>query len=314
MSEKLSRREFIRTTGKIGCFTGMGLLMNQRIFPREDLKKRSSDFDLVLVQGSPEQAVRKGLQHWGGLKKFIRPNDTILLKPNVSFPNPKEWGSTTSPEVVSTVAKLALEAGAARVIVADNTMREGDLCFRKTGLSEALKDIPKVKVLPLQKESFFHDSKVVDGKALHTVQSAKLIERCDVLINLPCAKSHSATKVSFGLKNLMGLIWDRNYFHSNTDLHRAIAELATVIRPHLTILDASRALVTGGPTGPGKVRDLSSILIGTDPLAVDAYAVTMANWNNRMEKVEFVKHLAFASKLGVGNIDVKTLSVRAEQV
>ena len=98
---------------------------------------------------------------------------------------------------------------------------------------------------------------------------AKLLARCDVFINMPCAKSHAATQVSFGLKNLMGLIFDRTYFHSGTDLHTAIAELATVIKPHITILDATRALVTGGPTGPGKVQDMGTIIAGTNPLAVD---------------------------------------------
>ena len=108
----------------------------------------------------------------------------------------------------------------------------------------------------------------------------------------------------------MGLIWDRNYFHQGTDLHQGIAELATVIRPHLTIMDATRALVTNGPTGPGKVQDLNTIIAGVDPLAVDAYSLTIANWNNRSLTVDTVKHLAYAADLNVGETDLKKLVVK----
>lgn len=108
----------------------------------------------------------------------------------------------------------------------------------------------------------------------------------------------------------MGLIWDRQYFHSSTDLQSAIAELATVIRPQLTLLDATRALVTGGPTGPGKVQELNSIIAGTDPLAVDSYATTLVNWNNRSLNAHLVKHLSYASKIGIGAIDLKKIVIK----
>jgi len=161
----------------------------------------------------------------------------------------------------------------------------------------------------LNRESFFSEASVPDGKALKSVKTAKLIDRCDVLINLPCAKSHAATDVSFGLKNLMGLIWDRKYFHTSTDLHAGIAELAATIRPQLTILDASRTLVTAGPTGPGKVQELHTVIAGVDPLAVDAYACTLVPWNNRSISAQMVKHLNHASSLGIGEIDLKKLEI-----
>jgi uncharacterized protein (DUF362 family) len=248
----------------------------------------------------------------GGIKKFIHPNDMVLIKPNVSFPSPKNWGSTTNPEVVKAVAQLVIEAGASRVIVADNTMRDAMICFERTGLIDALKELEKIKVIPLQRESLFAEVKVPNGNALKSVKTAKLIQRCNVLINLPCAKSHAATDVSFGLKNLMGLIWDREYFHQGTDLHTAIAELSTVIRPQLTILDATRALVTGGPTGPGKIQELNTVIASIDPLAVDAYAASIANWNNRSTNALSIKHLAHAAKIGVGEIDLDKIAIKKE--
>lgn len=266
------------------------------------------------MQGNPAAAVAKAFDLIGGIKKFINPNDMVLIKPNVSFPNPKNWGSTTNPAVVKAVAQLVIEAGASRVIVADNTMRDGMICFERTGLIDELKALEQVKVIPLQQESHFINVEVPNGQTLKSVKIAKLIQRCNVLINLPCAKSHAATDVSFGLKNLMGLIWDREYFHQGTDLHTAIAELATVIRPQLTILDATRALVTGGPTGPGKIQELNTIIASTDPLAVDAYAASLVNWNNRSTDAHSIKHLSHAAKLGVGDIDLDKINIKKENV
>jgi len=310
MSGHLSRRNFIKKCGhSLGGMASYPLF--QSALKISDIK--GEPIDLAVVKGNPEKAVMKAIELLGGMQKFIHAKDEVFLKPNVSFPNPAAWGSTTSPEVVKTVAHLALQAGASRVIVADNTMREGSLCFEKTGIQAALKDLgKKVKIIPLQRESYFEEVTIPEGKALKSCRIAKLIKRCKVFINLPCAKSHSATEVSFGLKNLMGVIWDRVYFHSGTDLHTAIAELATVVRPHLTLLDATRALVTGGPTGPGKVQVLNTIIAGIDPLAVDSYAVTIENWNQRSQNSQNILHLSRASTLGIGEIKFENLSVKKE--
>ena len=306
MSKHITRRKFITTIG-VGAVASMSLPAF-----RSFAKTTSQQVELAVVQGNPTGAVAIALDLIGGIKKYVNPNDMVLIKPNVSFPSPKNWGSTTNPEVVKAVAQLVIEAGASRVIVADNTMRDAMICFERTGLIDALKELEKIKVIPLQRESLFAEVKVPNGNALKSVKTAKLIQRCNVLINLPCAKSHAATDVSFGLKNLMGLIWDREYFHQGTDLHTAIAELSTVIRPQLTILDATRALVTGGPTGPGKIQELNTIIASTDPLAVDAYAASIANWNNRSTNALSIKHLAHAAKIGVGEIDLDKIAIKKE--
>ena len=309
MTDSITRRHFIQRCTKTGAVAATGI----SLFPGKNLPAQTSEpkaaIDAAVVKGEPGIAVARAFEMLGGIGTFIRQGDTVLLKPNVSFPNPEHFGSTTSPLVVKTVAELALNAGAGRIIVADNTMQDSALCFDKTGIQAAVDSIDKAKIIALNKESHFREIPVPGGKALKRVKIAKLLERCEVIINLPCAKSHAATQVSFGLKNLMGLIFDRTYFHSGTDLHTAIAELATVIKPHITILDATRALVTGGPTGPGKVQDMGTIIAGTNPLAVDVYASTLTSWNNRSVPSRTVKHLALAAGLGLGEIDAKKLAI-----
>jgi uncharacterized protein (DUF362 family) len=310
MKKFYSRRQFIINSVKAGAVISAGSVGVPLSKLYGNSENESKNIDLAVVSGDPSSTVKKAIDVLGGIKKFLSPGGVVLLKPNVSFPNPAAWGSTTNPEVVKAVALLTIEAGASRVIVVDHTMQDGNLCFNKTGFTETFKDIKKVKLLPLKQENHFTEVQVQDGKALKTVKIAKLIKRADLLINLPCAKSHIATDVSFGLKNLMGLIWDRAYFHTGTDLHMAIAELSTVIRPQLTLFDATRALVTGGPSGPGKVMEMNTIIGGIDPLAVDSYATTLTNWNNRAFNVSSVKHLSYSSKLGIGEIDLKKLIVK----
>jgi uncharacterized protein (DUF362 family) len=299
----MRRRDFMQKS-----LAAAGLLLSKTL-PAVSEEKSATGSTLSVVEGETEKAVRKALEQLGGMARFVKPGCTVLLKPNVSFPNPSAWGSTTSPEAVKTAAQMALEAGAGRVIVADNTMRQGTLCFDRSGLTGALSLMQNVKVLPIQQESFFEEISVPNGKALSTVQIARLARKADVLINMPCAKSHAATDVSFGLKNLMGLVWDRSYFHESTDLDAAIAELAAVIRPALTICDASRALLTAGPTGPGKVAELRTVIAGTDPVAVDAFVLGLAAWNNRTLEPSSVKHIRLAYELGLGELDMKKVDV-----
>jgi uncharacterized protein (DUF362 family) len=112
-----------------------------------------------------------------------------------------------------------------------------------------------------------------------------------------------------GIKGLMGLIWDRWSFHSRYNINLALADLATVIRPQLTILDATRALVTGGPGGPGEVSKPNLVIAGIDPVAVDAYGVTVAPWYGQQFKGRQVEHLLTAHQRGLGKIDLDQLRI-----
>ncbi|MFC1569139.1 DUF362 domain-containing protein [bacterium] len=303
----MERRDFFHRLGQLTRGVAAGTVLSSALPLLSDEIKTP---DIVVAKGSPDTMISRLFNELGGIDQYIRPGNTILLKPNLAFANAPAWGTTTSPELIKKVAELCLGAGAKRVIVADHTNHESEKVFKRTGVGEALEGLPNVNLVSLDKESMYTEVTVPYGKALSAVKIAKLVQRADVLINLPCAKSHTATDISFGLKNLMGLIWNREYFHNSTDLHAAIAELAVVIRPHLTILDATRALVTNGPTGPGKVEALNLFIAGKDPLSVDAYSATLANWNNRSLTADSIKHLSHAAQIGLGDLDVTKLKIQ----
>jgi uncharacterized protein (DUF362 family) len=166
-----------------------------------------------------------------------------------------------------------------------------------------------VHVLALEDRKFFREIKVPQGKVFDRVEVFKEVLDSDVLINLPQAKTHSATGVSLGIKGLMGLIWDRFSFHSKYNMNQALADLATVIKPQLTILDATRALVSGGPGGPGDVQKPNLIIAGVDPVAVDSFGVSVAPWYGQNFKGRQVEHLLVAHQRGLGKVDLDQLKI-----
>jgi uncharacterized protein (DUF362 family) len=297
---RLTRRSFLKSAAA-GLAWGVAW--------RPALPGAAEEYDIAAVNGDPVAATKKALEVLGGISRFVRKGQQVVLKPNMSFSNPPEWGSTTHPAVVTTVAQACLDAGAQRVLVLDYPLRPPDLCLKRTGIRDACSPLKGVHVLALSEQKFFREVKVPKGKVLDRVEVLKEVLESPVLINLPVAKSHSATGVSLGIKGLMGLIWDRGSFHSRYNMNEALADLATVIRPHLTILDATRALVSGGPGGPGEVQKPNLIVAGTDPVAVDSFGVTVAPWYGQNFKGRQVEHILAAHQRGLGKIDIDQLRV-----
>jgi uncharacterized protein (DUF362 family) len=306
--QDLTRRKFLKKSAAAGVAIGCGALLPPWLWAAEE--EATVLPAIAQVKGPTAEAVREAVDLLGGMKAFVDEGQRVLLKPNASFSAPPEWGATTSSQVLRAVAELCLEAGAEGVVVFDHPLSSPKLCLEQTGFEGALADLDPVKLILATRRQYFEPLDVAGGRALQQIEVAKEALRADVIINLPVAKSHSATGVSFGMKNLMGLIWDRSYFHRATELHRAIAELSTVVRPDLIIVDATRALVTGGPGGPGKVLELDTIVAGTDPVAVDAHVVRMAPWLNRSMTADQVAHIAAAHSIGLGRMDEEEIQLR----
>jgi len=265
--------------------------------------------DLVVISGDPAAAARKAVDALGGMSRFVQKGDRVVLKPNMSFASGPDRASNTHPAVVHAVAQMCLEAGAGQVMIVDNPLQSADLCLRRAGVADACKGLKNTYVQMFTDHKFYREIKIPQGKVLDRVEVLKEVLDSGVLICLPQAKSHSNTGVSMGIKGLMGLIWDRWSFHSKYNINEALADLATVLRPKLTILDATRALTTGGPGGPGEVVKPNLVIAGTDPVAVDAFGVGVAPWYGQQFKGRQVEHLLAASQRGLGKIDVDGLNI-----
>jgi len=303
-NQRMTRRKFLKTTAA-------GIALGLAGGPSFSIARE--EVDLAVISGDPVAATKKALDALGGISRFVKKGQRVILKPNMSFTRTPEFGATTHPQVVATVAQACMEAGAQQVLVLDHTLHRAELCLERTGIREACKDIPGVHVLALQERKFFREIKIPQGKVLERVEVMKEVLDSPVLINIPVAKSHSATGVSMGIKGLMGLIWDREIFHSQVNMNQALADLATVIKPQLTILDATRALTSGGPGGPGEVKKPNLIIAGIDPVAVDSYGVSVVPWYGQTFKGRQVEHLQIAHQRGLGKIDIEQSKVFKEK-
>jgi len=295
-----TRRDFLKTAS-----TGLAVGLVGRAMPA----MAAPDYDLAVVSGDPAAATRKAVEALGGMSRFVQKGQRVVLKPNMSFASGPDRASNTHPSVVSTVAQMCLEAGAEQVMVVDNPLQSAELCLRRSGIREACRAIKGVHVAAFTERKFFREVKVPQGKVLDRVEILSEVLDSQVLINIPQAKSHSTTGISMGIKGLMGLIWDRWSFHSRYNINEALADLATVLRPKLTILDATRALTTGGPGGPGEVVKPNLVVAGVDPVAVDAFGVGVAPWYGQQFKGRQVEHLLAASQRGLGKIDLDGLNL-----
>jgi uncharacterized protein (DUF362 family) len=296
---KLGRRRFLETS--LAATAGLAAWRTMAAPPD----------DLVDVSGTdPKAMVAAALTALGGIGKLVRPGDYVVLKPNAGFANPASWATTTSPEVVVAVARACLEAKAKQVTVLEFPLARGEKCLERCGLTAALAALPEVKTKVLSAQSDFQKVAVPGGVSLKSVEVAKLVLSADVLVSLPTAKAHGETGVSLGLKNAMGLVFDRAVFHQMLDLHQAIADLGRVVKPHLTLLDATRALLTNGPAGPGETSTPGRLVAGRATASVDAYGLTLARFNQQQLTPSEVRHIALASKAGLGEIDLAKLKVR----
>ena len=299
--KKISRRDFL----KIGTGAALTSLLPKSL---AGLPEQNGPV-IAVAHGDKTKLAQAAVNGLGGIDKFISPGDKVCIKPNISFAANINCGATTSPEIITQVVRLCLDAGASKIIILDHTIADAQLCVQKSSIEQALID-KKVSLLTLTKERQYSEVSVTQGSELSSIQVAKAIQGSDKLINLPTAKSHSATGVSLGIKNLMGLILNRGQLHQ-VNLHKAIAELGTVIKPDLTIVDATRALTSGGPGGPGKTVVLNKVVAGADIVAVDSYTVGITQWYNKSFTGSSVKYIVAASELGLGEIDIKKICVHS---
>jgi uncharacterized protein (DUF362 family) len=301
--QTLKRRTFISLSGKI-------LLLANLMNPvKQALSEESKKATIAVGKSEDKESLKKALAILGGMGKFVNTGSIVVLKPNISFPNPPEWGTTTSPWLVKTVAEICLESGAKKVVVVDNPLGSAPMknveCSK---IGEALSDLKEVEIMMLSEpRKYLLVEKNLTN--LKSVQVARVLEKVDLLINLPTAKAHNETGVSLGLKNLMGLIWDRTAFHQGLNLEQAIAELACYIKPGLTIMDATRALLNNGPQGPGRVEEIGKIVVGIDPVAVDSYTLSLTHFNYRQMTPEQVPHIKYAEQIGLGKAKLEDMKI-----
>ncbi|HDP99181.1 MAG TPA: DUF362 domain-containing protein [bacterium] len=297
----MNRRDFIKLTGlSTVAFSGF-VNMPQLIGKVTD---EAMPLDLAVVQNSdPASLIRKAVEMLGGMSRFVKKGNTVLVKPNIGWDRAPEQAANTNPEVVAEVIRLCRKAGAAKVMVFDNPCNEARRCYRRSQIEEAAKAAgADVSFMYQQK---YQKTKIPQAKMLTSWEIYRDALQADVMINVPIAKHHSLSRVTLGMKNLMGVIGgNRGALHNHFDVK--IVDLNTLIKPQLTIIDAVRILLRNGPQGGNlnDVKTINTVIAGVDPVATDAFGATL--FDLVPEKLGFLRE---AHARGLGEIDLSRLKI-----
>jgi uncharacterized protein (DUF362 family) len=261
--------------------------------------------DLVVAKGGePEDLVRRAIAALGGMEQFVPKGARVVVKPNICTSyHTYEYATTTNPMVVATLVKMCLEAGAGRVQVFDYPFGGALMdAYQISGISDAVKEAGG-EMTPMAGYQYV-EVEIPNALSLKKTKAYKDVLEADVLINVPIAKHHSSTRLTIGMKNLMGIIQNRNAIHA--DLWHRIPDLARLFKPALTVVDAVRILTAHGPSGGSldDVKKLDTIIASRDIVAVDTYATSLFDI-----KPEDIPYIPIAAESGLGNMNLSALSI-----
>jgi uncharacterized protein (DUF362 family) len=265
---------------------------------------------LAVARGSepsPGALTRAALSAIGGIERFVKNGDDVILKPNICVDyRTYEYGATTNPEVVATLVELCLGAGARRVRIMDSPFGGGpESAYARSGIADAV--AAAGGEMEIMNPAKFRETTIPEGKDITRWPVYHDILAADVLIDIPIAKHHSLARLSLAGKNLLGVVQNRSKLHLN--LGQRVADLVSLVRPSLTVVDAVRTLVSHGPTGGNldDVRLTNTVIASHDIVAADAYAATLFDLSGTD-----VAYVRAAADMGLGTLDLS--SIRIEEI
>ncbi|MFO0677451.1 MAG: DUF362 domain-containing protein [Polyangiaceae bacterium] len=328
--ESPSRRELLTRVGAAGLVTAGAALLGRAVWDQggfgaatstdvrqvRDYRVRSGSLELAelaIARGGvthpeapppkAEDLVRKAIDAMGGMTRFVSRGDVVVVKPNIGWDRMPVHAANTNPDVVGAVVKLAFEAGAKKVVVADGSCNDPQRCFQRSGIWRRTYDLGAEVVLPA--EHRFRTMRL-RGDVLDEWPIFTTLVDADKVINVPVAKHHNLAKFTAAMKNWYGVLGGRrNRLHQNIDT--SIADLATFMRPSLVVVDAMRVLVRNGPQG-GNIDDtkvMNTIVATVDQVAADAFSCTLIGQHR-----DNLPYLKMGQERGLGTMMWEQLRVK----
>ena len=236
----------------------------------------------------------------------------VLLKPNAGRMARSGEGITTHAEVVAAAIDAFQQAGA-EVAVGDSPITgvKALEALEITGISAVARK-RNCPVLDMDKRRFV-EMDIPDSRALHKLKLCPEVLEFDVIVSIPVMKMHMHTDVTLSVKNMKGCLWRR----SKVQLHMleaiegsdekpinvAIADMASVLRPHLAIIDGTVGMEGLGPAA-GEAKELDCVVVSADGFAADAVACRLMG-----TRAEDVPHLNIGAQRGYGLIDIEQMEI-----
>jgi uncharacterized protein (DUF362 family) len=306
----MKRRYFLKAVALAGAATTFKWSDGLEI-----MSQNAKGYDLVAVLGGePVLMFNKAIAELGGMSKFIKKGHKVVIKPNIGWDRTPQLAANTNPDLVAEIVRQCLTAGAREVIVFDHTCDDWRKCYKNSGISDAVEKAGG-KMMPAHEESYYREVNLPDGVNLKSTKIHQAILECDAWINVPVLKMHGGAKMSISLKNLMGIVWDRRYFH-NHNLQQCIADCNTLgKKPVLCVVDAYRVIKSNGPQGrtESDVALAKGLFISSDSVAVDTAAIKFYNQISDMDLAN-VEHVGKAEALKVGTTRIESLNIKRIKV
>jgi uncharacterized protein (DUF362 family) len=292
------RRDFLKTAG--AGMVGTALLSSAR---SEMFAGPPAPHAVWVENGEPDRLLAAAFKEFGGVSRFIARGDVVVIKPNIGWDEPPEHASNTNPDLVASLVRSCLDAGAKTVKVFDRTCNNPLRCYTNSGVEEKAK-ASGADVLHVRDTGFVR--KAVGGELVKDWPIFREYLDADKTINVPIAKHHSLSRVTLGMKNLMGVMGgNRGEIHN--DFTRKITDIDRAILPTLTIVDGYRILTKGGPRNKNlenvqtkRTLVMSPCMITADYVALDLFGLGLDD----------VDHLSHAVEQGLARYDVRSLNLQ----
>lgn len=307
----MDRRDFLKTLAVTGAVMTVQSSEAMDVLAQTFTNAGGNKVDLVAVMGGePEVMFRRAIAEMGGMKSFIKPGQKVVVKPNIGWDKSPELAGNTNPKLITEIVKQCFAAGAKEVTVFDHTCDDWQKCYKNSGIEAAAK-AAGAKVMPAHLESYYRNVSLPQGKKLKNAKIHEAILNCDVWINVPVLKHHGGAQLTISMKNHMGIVWDRGFFHQN-DLQQCIADICTLQKKAvLNVVDAYRIVKTNGPQGrsASDVVLTKGLFISQDIVAVDTAAAKFFNQVREMP-LDTVGHLTNGEALKIGTMNLDKLNIK----
>ena len=242
----------------------------------------------------------------GGFGRNVK---RMAVKVNAAWARTPEVGANTNPELLDAFLAGAREAGVRELVLPENPCARAEESFTRSGLLAVARKHHANLYNPSAEKKAYTKQPLPRAKSLTNAMVAKDFLEADAVVNIPVAKNHGATALSMAMKNWMGAVQDRGFWHRN-NLHQCIADFSGFLKPTWTLVDATQCMMDSGPQGPARqVKTPNLLILSRDQVAADAYAATLF-----FDSPLKVGYLKLAGEQGIGIVDLARMKIHAVEV